>query len=260
MADTLNSLFDLTGKVALVTGGRAGLGRMIAMGLLAQGARVYIASRGAEGLQATAGELSQYGECIAIPCDLSNMEGIDALFADVSAKEDHLDILVNNAGLATMSSLDEFTEEMWDGVMDINAKGVFFTCQRMLPLLRAAATPQSPARIINIASAAGLNPPAFNAFSYAASKAACIMLTRHLARDLAEQHILVNAIAPGPFDTDMMADRLAKAGDIIRDRNPLKRLGTMEDIVGCAQFLAGRGSAWTTGAVIPCDGGASTVR
>ena len=259
MTDNLNALFDLTGKVALVTGGRTGIGRMIAQGLLARGARVYVASRDAERLQQTAEALSESGECIAIPADLSTVEGVETMAAKLGEREEKLDILVNNAGAATIATIDDFTEDMWDHVMDVNAKGVFFTCQKLLPLLRAAASPQSPARIVNIASVAGINPPPFYAFSYSASKAACVMLTRHLAKVLAQENVLVNAIAPGPFDTEMMADRIAEAGDLIRAHNPLKRLGTPEDIAGCAQFLVGRGSAWTTGAVIPCDGGSSTL-
>lgn len=255
----LDNLFDLSGKVALVTGGRTGLGKIIAAGLIARGARVYIASRDAERLQQTADELSQAGECIAIAADQSNLAGIEAMAAAISAREEKLDILVNNAGAASIAPIDEFTEEMWDHVMDVNAKGLFFTCQKLLPLLRAAATDESPARILNIASVAGVNPPPFFAFSYSASKAAAVMLTRHLAKALADEKILVNAIAPGPFDTEMMADRIAASGDAIRARNPLKRLGSAEDIAGCAQFLVGRGSAWTTGAVIPCDGGSSTI-
>jgi NAD(P)-dependent dehydrogenase (short-subunit alcohol dehydrogenase family) len=255
----MGDLFDVSGKVVLVTGGGSGIGRMIAQAFVERGARVYIAARNAERLTQAAAGLSESGQCAALPADLSRTEGVAALVEAMALREKHLDVLVNNAGAAASASLDEFTEEMWDNVMDMNAKAVFFLTQKFPPLLRANATADNTARVINIVSTAGLKPPPFEAYSYASSKAATIMTTRHMAKALTAQHILVNAIAPGPFATDMMADRIASAGEMIRNSNPLKRLGTPEDIAGCALFLASRASAWTTGAVIPCDGGSSTT-
>jgi NAD(P)-dependent dehydrogenase (short-subunit alcohol dehydrogenase family) len=159
-----------------------------------------------------------------------------------------------------MVPLESFDEAAWDQVMDLNAKSVFFLTQKLLPLLRAAATPETTARVINIASVNGLNPPEQDIYSYSSSKAACIMLTRHLAKRLARENILVNAIAPGPFPTDMMAPILARGEEQVRARNPMGRLGMAEDIAGCAIFLASRASAWTTGSTITCDGGAASVR
>ena len=256
----MQNLFDIRGKIALVTGGGRGIGEMIARGYVANGARVYIASRDKDRIGAVARELSIGGECIALPADLSTLSGIRELTDTLAAKEPKLDILVNNAGAASVSPIEAFSEEEWDQVMDLNAKSVFFLTQSLLPLLRASAAPEAPARLINIASVFGLNPPEHDGYAYSSSKAACLMLTRHLAKRLAREHILVNAIAPGPFPTDMMAQRLAVAGDQVRANNPMGRIGTAEDIAGCAIFLASRASGWTTGAAIPCDGGSAALR
>ena len=252
----MNDLFNVRGKVAVITGGGRGIGEMISRGFVANGARVYIASRDPE---RAAAQISSGGACIPVAADLSCLAGVEQLVSKIRAKEPKVDVLVNNAGLASLESLDGFSEEDWDPVMDLNAKAVFFTTQKFLPLLRAAAAAETPARVINIASIAGVRAPGFDAFAYAASKAACVMLTRHLAKRLAREHILVNAIAPGPFATEMMAPRLEAAGDAIRAGNPLNRLGAPEDVAGCALFLASRASAWTTGAVVPCDGGAAQI-
>jgi len=255
----MKDLFAVKGKIVLVTGGGSGIGKMIAQGFVDHGAKVYIASRNADRLNATARALSEAGECIAVQADLSSMTGIERLAADIDRREGKLDVLINNAGAAAIAGVEDFTEEMWDDVMDMNAKAVFFTIQKMLPLLRASASKECTSRVVNIVSTAGMRAPPFEAFSYSASKAAAVMITRHLAKVLASQHILVNAIAPGPFATEMMADRIAQAGDAIRDRNPLKRLGTPEDIAGCALFLASRASAWTTGSVLTCEGGSISI-
>lgn len=256
----MQNLFDVRGKTALVTGGGRGIGEMIARGYVANGARVYIASRDKERIGAIARELSNEGGCIALPADVSTLSGIRALADALASNEPKLDILVNNAGAARTSPIETFTEEAWDQVMDLNAKSVFFLTQSFLPLLRASAAPDRPARVINIASVFGVNPPEQDGYSYSSSKAACLMLTRHLAKRLLREHILVNAIVPGPFPTDMMAPRLAVAGDQIRANNPTGRIGTAEDIAGCAIFLASRASGWTTGAAIPCDGGSASLR
>ena len=253
----MQDLFDIRGKVALITGGGRGIGEMIARGYVANGARVYIAGRAADRLVMLAEELSSSGECIAVPGDISTIAGIEALVSAIAAKEPKIDILVNNAGAARLQPVEEFSENAWDEVMDLNTKSVFFLAQKLLPLLRAAASRDTPARVINIVSVHGLKPPEIETYSYASSKAATVMLTRHLAKRLVREHILVNAIAPGPFATDMMAARLAVAADEIRARNPTGRLGAAEEMAGCAIFLASRASGWTTGAVIPCDGGSS---
>jgi NAD(P)-dependent dehydrogenase (short-subunit alcohol dehydrogenase family) len=187
------------------------------------------------------------------------MAGIEGLAKALAAREPRLDILVNNAGASWGAPIEDYPESGWDKVMDLNLKSVFFLTQKLLPLLRAAAAAESPARVINVASIDGLRPPAWETFAYSSSKAGCIMLTRHLAKRLAADHILVNAISPGPFESQMMAETLRTHGDAIRAANPLRRIGTPEDIAGVAIFLASRAAAYTTGANIPCDGGVAEV-
>jgi len=255
----MRALFNIENKVALVTGGSRGIGEMIARGYVENGAKVYISSRKAEVCERIAEELSAHGTCVALPADVSTLAGIEGLAAALKAREGRLDILVNNAGAAWGAPIDEYPEAGWDKTVDLNTKSVFFLTQKLLPLLRAAATPDATSRVINIASINGINPPELETYAYSVSKAGCIMLTRHLAKRLAREHILVNAIAPGPFPSQMMAARLAEEGDEIRRRNPLGRTGTPQDVAGVAIFLASRASAYTTGAVIPCDGGAAEV-
>jgi NAD(P)-dependent dehydrogenase (short-subunit alcohol dehydrogenase family) len=255
----VKNLFDIGGKVALVTGGSRGIGEMIATGYVENGAKVYISSRKKSVCDEIAAQLSGRGTCISLPHDLSTMEGIRALAADFTAREAKLDILVNNAGASWGAPLDEYPESGWDKVMDLNTKSVFFLTRELLPQLRAAATYEAPSRVINIASINGIEPPSLETYAYSTSKAGCIMLTRHLAKRLAGDNILVNAIAPGPFPSQMMAATLAAAGDRIRAANPRGRIGEPEDIAGVAIFLASRASAYTTGAVIPCDGGTAEM-
>lgn len=255
----MKNLFDISGKVALVTGGSRGIGEMIAAGYVQNGAKVYISSRKQAACDATAARLSQSGTCISLPHDLSRMEGIAGLAADLAKRERRLDILVNNAGAAWGAPLEEYPESGWDKVMDLNLKSVFYLTQKLLPLLRAAASPQAPSRVINIASVEGLTPPSWENYAYPASKAGCLMLTRHLAQRLASDHILVNAIAPGPFPSQMTAFLLEHRGEEMRENNPLKRFGEPEDMAGVAIFLASRASAYLTGACVPCDGGMAEV-
>jgi NAD(P)-dependent dehydrogenase (short-subunit alcohol dehydrogenase family) len=255
----VKNLFDIKGKVALVTGGSRGIGEMIAAGYVENGAKVYISSRKKSVCDDIAAQLSRHGTCISLPFDLSSMDGIRGLAAAIAEREPKLDILVNNAGASWGAPIDEYPESGWDKVMDLNTKSVFFLTKELLPQLRAAATPDHPSRVINIASVNGIEPPSFETFAYSTSKAGCIMLTRHLAKRLAEDDILVNAIAPGPFPSQMMAATLASSGDLIRANNPRGRIGEPEDIAGVAIFLASRASAYTTGAVIPCDGGSAEV-
>ena len=261
---TTNDLFSVSGKVVLVTGGSRGIGEMIAAGFLANGAKVYISSRKADVCAATAARLSQEygGECIAIPADLSDLDGIDSLTRQLSERETRLDVLVNNAGVSWGATIDEFPEIGWDKVMDTNVKGVFFVTQRMLPLLEAGATAEDPARVINIGSVDGIRTPSFDTVSYGPSKAAVHALTSQLAGKLVRRNIILNAIAPGPFPTWMLSTGVGTGGDVdgtdweaIGRTMPRGRVGTPEDIAGLAIFLASRAGAFTVGAVITCDGG-----
>ena len=250
-----SKLFDVTGKVVLVTGGSRGIGAMITRAFVEAGAKVYVSSRDAQVCDRTADELSEFGSCHSLPFDLSTLEGIEGLSKALEAREAQLDVLVNNAGATWGAPIDEYPESGWDKVVDLNMKSVFFLAKRMLPLLRRAAAAETPARIINVSSINGIEPPELETYAYSASKAGCIMLTRHLAARLASEHILVNAIAPGPFPSKMTAAMLAESGESIRSSVPLRRIGEPEDIAGVSLFLASRASAYTTGAVIPCDGG-----
>ena len=262
----MKNLFSIEGKTALVTGGSRGIGEMIAAGFLSHGAKVYISSRKADVLEATAERLAEQhgGECVALPADLSDMAGIEGLASSLAENEERLDILVNNAGATWGAPLDEFPEAGWDKVMDVNVKGVFFLTQKLLPLLRAAATAEDPARVINVGSIDGIKTPAFDNFSYGPSKTAVHHLTRVLASHLlVREHILVNAIAPGPFPTWMLSAGVGFGGkvegqdwDRIGANNPRGRVGTMEDIAGLAIFLSSRAGAYTVGETITCDGGA----
>ena len=262
------NLFSVEGKVALVTGGSRGIGEMIAAGFLANGAKVYISSRKAEVCDATAKRLAdEYGgECISLPANLAELEGIDGIVAELGSRETGVDILINNAGVSWGAPLDEFPENGWDKVMDTNVKGVFFLTQRLLPLLEARATAEDPSRVVNIGSIDGIKTPAFDNFSYGPSKAAVHALTRQLAAHLVKRNIIVNAIAPGPFPTWMLSTGVGTKGDVagtdwaaVGRGNPRGRVGTPEDVAGLAIFLSSRAGAYTVGEVISCDGG-SLVR
>jgi NAD(P)-dependent dehydrogenase (short-subunit alcohol dehydrogenase family) len=255
---TTHDLFDLDGKVAVVTGGSRGIGFMLATGLLDAGARVYISSRKVDELAAAAERLSEHGQVDALPADLSTEAGCAALATEIAAREPKVHALFNNAGATWGAPLEEFPDKAWDRTLDLNVKGVFHLTKLLLPVLRAASIPEDPARVVNVGSIDGLRVPSLDNFSYSASKAAVHMLTRHLARELAPE-ILVNAIAPGPFESKMMAGVLAEFGDEIRAHSPLRRIGRPDDMAGIAVFLAGRASTFVTGAVIPVDGGISTT-
>ena len=260
----MKDLFSIEGKVALVTGGSRGIGEMIAAGFLANGAKVYISSRKAEVCDATAERLAKEygGECISIPADLSNLEGISALANELSSKEKSLDILVNNAGASWGEPIEDYSELGWDKVMDTNVKGIFFLTQQLLPLLRESRTADNTSRVINIGSIDGIKTGTFDAFSYGPSKAAVHHLTRVLAARLIKDHIIVNAIAPGPFPTWMLSTGVGGGGDTDIDwsavgkSNPSGRVGDAEDIAGLAIFLSSRAGAYTVGQTIACDGGA----
>ena len=263
----MQNLFSIKGKVAIVTGGSRGIGEMIASGFLANGARVYISSRKATVCDATAERLAADtgGDCISIPADLSGVAGVNALTEAVRERESKVDILVNNAGATWGAPLGEFPEAGWDKVMDTNVKGIFFLTQALLPLLEAAASPEDPARVINIGSVDGIKTPSFDNFSYGASKAAVHHLTRILASHLVRRHIIVNAIAPGPFPSWMLSAGVGFGGKVEGDgvdwgrvgrNNPRGRVGTPEDIAGLCIFLSSRAGAYTVGETIACDGGA----
>jgi len=249
------SFFDIRGTFALVTGGSRGIGLGIARGFVEAGATVFITARHAEDCDAAASELSKLGNCISVPGDLSSVEGVTRLAARVGARAPHLNILVNNAGATWGEPLETYHEEQWDTVLDVNLKAPFFLVQQLLPLLRKASSAESPARIINVGSIAGLVPMARNSYAYAASKAGLHHLTQVMARHLAPA-INVNAIAPGAFETRMIAFAL-KDRDALAAQVPRGLLGQGEDIAGVAIFLASRAGSYVTGAVIPVDGGLS---
>ena len=247
----------LKDQVALVTGGSRGIGEMIAKAFVERGADVIINSRKQDACERTASSLREFGRCRALAGDLSTLEGIAAVVRDLQAITPRLDVLVNNAGATWGAPLAEFPEAGWSKTVDVNLKAPFFLIQRLLPLLMHAATPAEPSRVINIASIDGLRPPAFESYAYAASKAGILMLTQHLATQLAKDAILVNAIAPGFFRTKMTDAILDKDEGAEVGRLPLGRVGAADEIGGTAVFLASRAAGYMTGTTIVCDGGAS---
>ena len=255
----MSDLFSIKGKVALVTGGSRGIGLMIARGYVEAGAKVYVSSRKKEACDQVAAELSRHGTCVAMPGDCGTQAGCEALAAAVAARESRLDILVNNAGTNWGAPLAEYPDAAWDKVLALNLKAVFHLTRACLPLLRAAATAANPARVINIGSIDGLHVPLLETYAYSSSKAAVHHLTRVLAMRFAPDHITVNAVAPGPFESKMMHETLERFRDAIVSSCPLGRIGEPEDMAGVAIYLASRAGAYLTGVVIPVDGGI-TVR
>jgi len=258
----LEGLFSLEGRVAVVTGGSRGIGRMIAEGFLAYGvARVYITARKAAACDAAAKEMTALGkgECISIPCDLSTLDGVRTFGKAVAERESKIDILVNNAGAAWAADFDEFPEKGWDKVVDLNLKTPFFLAKELAPLLRAAATPERPAKLINIASIDGIFVNPLETYPYAASKAGLIHLTRRMAVRLIKDHIVVTAIAPGPFQSDMNTAARDHADDVAR-RVPAGRIGGPEDMAGAAIFLASRAGDYVVGSTVTVDGGVAFGR
>jgi NAD(P)-dependent dehydrogenase (short-subunit alcohol dehydrogenase family) len=253
----MDGLFDISGKTALVTGGSRGIGLMIARGLLQAGARVIVSSRKAGDLEATAQELAGLGDCAAMPGDVSTPEGARALAEQTRERFPALDILVNNAGVTWGAPLEEFPASGWDRTSHTNVEGVFHLTVALLPALRAAADAEDPARVINIGSIDGLRAPELENYSYSASKAGVHMLTRHLAKRLASEHVTVNAIAPGPFQSKMTAFMLddAERRELVEQRVPLERIGQPDDAAGLTIFLCSRAGSYLTGTVIPLDGG-----
>ena len=255
----MTDLFSISGKTALVTGGSRGIGLMIARGFVEAGARVYISSRKADVCEEVAQELSKVGDCFALPADLSSEPECVRLAAELTEREAELNVLVNNAGANWAAPLADFGDAAWNRVLDLNVKGVFHLTRELVPALAAGSRAGDPARVINIGSIDGLHAPEFETYSYSASKAAVHHLTRTLAKRLAREGITVNAIAPGPFESKMMAATLDAFGDVIRAQCPLGRIGEPEDMAGTAIFLASHAGAYLTGAVIPVDGGISTT-
>ncbi len=254
----VKDLFSIAGKTALVTGGSRGIGLMIARGFVEAGAKVYVSARKAAACDQAAAELAKTGTCISIPADLSTEAGAKGLAAEIARREPALHILVNNAGANWGAPLAEYPDSAWDKVLATNLKGPFFLTRALLGALEKGARPGDPARVINIGSIDGIQVPRLETYAYSASKAALHHMTRVLARALAPRGITVNAVAPGPFESKMMAATLEQFRDIIVGSCPLGRIGEPEDMAGVAIYLASRAGAYLTGAVIPVDGGIST--
>ena len=250
----VKDMFRLDGKVALVTGGSRGIGLMITQGLIESGAKVYISSRSADVCEQVAKEMNalNQGECVALPADLSKLENIQALAQALSDREAHLDILINNAGATWGAPLGQFPEKGWDKVMDLNVKSPFFLTQALLPLLKGRATPEDPSRVLMISSVAAVSSESLSAYSYAPSKAAIAQLGKVLSRDLVKEHILVNTIAPGLFESKMTSHvdygAAAKA-------TPVGRIGRPEDIAGLVIYMCSKAGGFMVGNYIPLDGG-----
>lgn len=260
----IQTIFGLDGKVALVTGGATGIGRMAAEALVRAGATVLLASRKGEACVAVAAELNAMGasgKAIGFAGDVGSEEGVDALVESVKSHTDTLDILMNNAGITWGAELGNFPFKAWSKVMDVNVAGLFDLTQKLLPMLKASGTVDDPARVVNVASVMGEREMGDGAYSYATSKAAVIHISKILAKELAGDAITVNSIAPGPFVSRMTAFATHDEGmrSKVGDDVPLKRVGRDEDIAGCLLFLCGRGGAYVTGAVIPVSGGINVM-
>ena len=254
----MGDLFSLHGRTALVTGGSRGIGRIIAEGFLAQGARVYIASRKADACDKAAAEMCKIGPCVSLPADVFSVEAATALAAAFAEREDRLDILVNNAGVAWGAEFDVFPESGWDKVVNLNLKAPFFLTQALVAPLRAAAKVR-PAKVINIASIDGVSVNPLETYSYAASKAGLIHLTRRMALRLIQDNIVVAAIAPGAFASDMNKDARDHS-DAVSARIPAGRIGTAEDLAGAAIYLASRAGDYVVGSTLIVDGGVTHAR
>src|SRR5882724_10623657 len=250
----MKDLFELKGRVALVTGASRGMGKMIAEGFIAYGAKVYISARKGDACDATARELSKSGQCISLPADISTLDGAKTLAREVMKREPKLDILVNNAGAAWLAKFDEFPEKGWDKVLNLNTKTPFFLTQALAPALRKAATAARPAKVINIASIDGIYLTHRETYSYVTSKAGLIQLTRLMAARLVKDNIYVSAIAPGAFKSDMNRDARDHEAEVAQ-HIPARRVGTDEDMAGAAIFLASRAGDYVIGSTVTVDGG-----
>jgi NAD(P)-dependent dehydrogenase (short-subunit alcohol dehydrogenase family) len=254
----VNSLFDVSGKVVLVTGGSRGIGEMIATGFVDAGAKVYISSRKADVCDALAAELSKRGACTSLPADLSTEAECHRLAGELAKREDHLDVLVNNAGATWGAPMAEYDEAAFERVLALNVKAIFHMTKFLRAMLEANGTAESPSRVINIGSIDGIHVPTMETYAYSASKAGVHQLTRHLAKFLAPK-LTVNAIAPGPFESKMMHATLEAFGNEIAAAAPLKRIGRPSDMAGAAIFLASPAASYITGVVLPVDGGIATL-
>lgn len=251
----IEELFSVKGKVAVVTGGSRGIGKMIAQGFVENGVRTYITARKAEVCDATAEELSAVGECISLPTDLGTNEGRQAFVDEVGKREEKLHILVNNAGANWGAPFEEYPESGYDKVMDVNVKSVFYLTQAFLPMLEKAGTAKDPARIINVGSIDAMTVPSVDNYAYSASKAAVHHMTHVWAVRFGGKNITTNCIAPGPFESKMTEWMLENFQDQIVQGCPLGRIGCAEDMAGIAIYLSSPASAYVNGAVIPVDGG-----
>ena len=255
----MSRLFSLEGRVALITGGSRGIGRMIAAGFLQQGAKVYISARKAAACDATAADLSQIGPCVSLPADVSSAAGIAGLVAAFSAHEPKLDILVNNAGAAWGAPFDEFPESGWDKVVNLNLKSPFFLTQALHAQLKAGAAGGQAAKVINIASIDGQTVNPMETYSYAASKSGLIHLSKRMALRLIQDNIVVNAICPGAFASEMNKDA-RDHGDAVAARIPARRVGVDDDMAAAAIYLASRAGDYVVGTTLTVDGGVNLVR
>jgi NAD(P)-dependent dehydrogenase (short-subunit alcohol dehydrogenase family) len=255
----MKDMFSLAGRTALVTGGSRGIGKMIARGFLNFGAKVYISSRKAGVCDATAEELSAEGTCISLPMDVSDVDGAKRLAAAYGEREKSLDILVNNAGAAWLAPFEEFPEAGWDKVMNLNLKSPFFLTQALYPALKAAASKAKPAKVINIASIDGWSVNMQETYSYAASKSGLIHLTKRMALRLCEDNVIVTAIAPGPFASEMNTVARDQA-DMVAARTPAGRIGRDEDMAGAAVYLASMAGDFVVGSTLIVDGGINWAR
>lgn len=258
----MQTLFDIAGKVALITGGVNGLGRMIAEGMLRAGAKVYVTTRKADAAQIAQQELSQLGDCVALAADLTTAEAAAALASEIMARESQLHVLVNNAGKTWGAPLESFPDKAWGPVLAVNVQGPFTLVRELLLLLQAGGSAEDPARVINIGSLAGTVVERIGAFSYAASKAAVHHLSRVLAAELADRHITVNVVVPGYFPTQMTAHIRKDDAELDKlvGRIPLARLGHADDIAGLCIFLCSRAGRYITGSQLYVDGGMSGCR
>ena len=254
-----DQLFSLEGRTALITGGSRGIGEMIAEGYLRAGAKVYISSRKAPDCLETAKRLSEFGECIAIPADVSGADGAKALAEAYLEREGALDILVNNAGAAWGEAFEAFPESGWDKVMDLNVKSPFFLTQALFDALKAKASAERPSKVINIASIDGVSVNMLPTYSYAASKSGLIHLTRRMAVELVKSHVVMSAIAPGAFASNMNKAARDHA-DLVSQNVPSGRIGDKFDMAGAAIFLASRAGDYVVGSTLAVDGGVTHVR